>query len=253
MSSSDTFFHSAAWYDLSIDWPARLGREIPMLREVFGPPGDAGLLDAGCGTGRQTVELAGLGYRTTGLDPDTDMLVLAREHARSAGVRIDCVQGTYDDVPQRAPGPFDGIYCIGNALAACADAGAARRAVQHFAAALRPGGRFFVQILNFTPMRRESPCVRGPRVVLHEGVEYVSTRVFHFVEDAVEITNLTLYKQDRWCQHAHSGRLYPIRPEELDAWCAQAGLRLDQRFGAYDRSPFNPATSMDLILVATKR
>ncbi|MCP4590140.1 MAG: methyltransferase domain-containing protein [bacterium] len=248
----NTFFHSAEWYDLSINWAARLAREIPLLGEVFGPPGDLGLLDAGCGTGRQTAELARRGYAMTGLDPDDAMLTIAREHARSIGADVKCVAGTFDDIPQSAPGPFDGIFCLGNALATCTDAASASRAVARFAQAIRPGGRLFVQILNFPPMRAESPCVRGPRVVVHDGVEYVSARLFHFVEDGVDIANVTLYKQDTWRHEAGGGRLYPITPDELRAWCADAGLRVDQTFGAYDQTPFDPQASVDLILTATR-
>lgn len=252
MNATNSFFHSADWYDVSIDWSARLGREVPLLREVFGPPGALGLLDAGCGTGRQSAELARLGYRVTGLDADEGMLKLAAGHARDAGVQVAYVAGSYDELPERAPGPFDGVYCLGNALAACAGAQAARRAVGHFASVLREGGRLFVQILNFPLMRDESPCVRGPRVVTRHGVEYVSTRQFHFDAGGVEVTNVTLWKADRWRHHAHSGRLYPISPGEMHAWCAQAGLRIDERLGAYDRTPFDPETSIDLIILATK-
>jgi SAM-dependent methyltransferase len=253
MDDTDSFFHSAHWYDLSINWSARLGREIPLLREVFGPPGERGLLDAGCGTGRQTAELARQGYRATGLDADDTMLSIARQHAKESGAAVEFVAGTYDELPDRAPGPFDGIYCLGNALAACADREVTRRAVGNFAAVLRPGGRLFVQVLNFPPMRSERPCVRGPRVVTHDGVEYVSTRVFQFVGDVAEVTNVTHYKQERWRCHSHCGRLYPIAPDEMDAWCGESGLRIDERLAGYDRSPFKPDGLTDLIVVATKR
>ena len=252
MVQSDAFFQSAEWYDVSINWPARLAREVPLLREVFGPPGELGLLDAGCGTGRHTVELARVGYRMTGLDPDEDMLSLARQHARHSGVLVDHVSGTYEELPDRAPGPFDGVFCLGNALAACASAEAARRAVRQFAAALRRGARLFIQILNFPPMRHESPCVRGPRVVVRDGIEYVSTRVFHFSDDAAEVTNVTLWNDGQWRQRAHRGRLYPITPGQMDAWCAEAGLCVDERLGTYDRAPFDPAASLDLLVIATR-
>ncbi|MEE9293679.1 MAG: methyltransferase domain-containing protein [Phycisphaerae bacterium] len=253
MTDFDGFFHSAAWYDASIDWSARLAREIPLLREIFGPPGELGLLDAGCGTGRQTVELARLGYRMTGLDMDQGMLALGRERAHRSGAAVDYVTGAYDELPNLAPGPFDGIYCVGNALAACASADAALRAVNCFAAALRPGGRLFVQILNFPLMQKETPCIRGPRVVVHSGVEYISTRLFRFTGNTVEVTNVTHYKQGRWHHHAAGGYLYAISPDEMDAWCAPAGLGIDQRLGAYDRTPFDPESSIDLIVIATKQ
>ena len=253
MRRPDEFFHSAEWYDSGINWAARLERELPVFREVFGPPGELGLLDAGCGTGRQAAALARLGYRMTGLDADEAMLELARAHASQAGVCVDYRVGTYDVLPDRAAGPYDGVLCVGNALAACASAEGAREAVRNFAEVLAPGGRLFVQILNFPPMRHESPCVRGPRVVVHDGIEYVSTRTFSFAAGLASVTNVTLYKDDRWRFHASGGLLYPISPAEMNAWCAESGLRIDRRLGAYDGTPLEPDGSVDLIIAATKR
>ena len=246
------FYHPARWYDLSINWSARLARELPRLREVFGPPGEKGLLDAGCGTGRQAAGLAKLGYRVTGLDADAEMLALAAEHARGEGASVRLVRGVYDEIPERAPGPFDGVYCLANSLAAAGSAAGVHSAISNFARALRPGGRLFVQVLNFPPMRAESPCVRGPRVVTHEGIEYVSTRLFRFDEHGVEVTNVTMWREGEWRSHAHSGRLYPVTPDEFDRWSTAAGLHIDERWGGYGREPFDAQASVDYILVATR-
>jgi hypothetical protein len=124
--------------------------------------------------------------------------------------------------------------------------------IGHFARALRTGGRLFVQVLNFPPMRAESPCMRGPRAVTHDGIEYVSTRLFRFDDQGVEVTNVTMWRQGEWRSHAHSGRLYPVTPDELERWCLAAGLRIDERWGGYAREPFNATSSVDYILVATR-
>jgi hypothetical protein len=43
-----------------------------------------------------------------------------------------------------------------------------------------------------------------------------------------------------------------MTPGELTGWCDEAGLRVVDLFGAYDRSPFDPAKSSDLILIAER-
>ncbi len=251
-NDSRSTFANAQWYDQSINWGARLGRELPVLMDVLGPPGAGGLLDAGCGTGRQACALAGRGYRVVGADAEEAMLAIARTAARKVPTEIEFVQTLYADLPQRVAGGFDGVYCLGNALAAAGTREATAGALASFGRCLRPGGKLFCQILNFTPMRSETPCVRGPRVSSVDGREYVSVRQFHFVGESVQVTNITLWQDDGWKQRAHSGVLYPVTLDELHGWCPESQLRVDAVWGSYARETFDPQRSVDLLVVATR-
>lgn len=244
------FLESARWYDRSINWSARLSRELPVLCDVFGPPGAGGIIDAGCGTGRQAVALAERDYRVTGFDAASPMLTVAREHAGDRGVDLPWIEGTYDQLPDKVAGGADGVYCLANALAAAGTEDAVRNAVRSFASVLRPGGRLFVQVLNFELMRLEKPCLRGPRVVTHNGMEYVSTRLFQFTDDCVDVINVTLWNDGQWRQVGSTGRLYPVAADVLRAWFSEAGLTVEHTWGSYARDLFDPKTSIDLILVA---
>ncbi len=251
-SAQDDLFTSAEWYDRSINWKARLDREIPVFVEVFGPPGEGGLLDAGCGTGRHARALARRGYAVTGADVSEEMLAVARrlEADDPAGVRFVCA--SFDQLADVAGRGFDGVYCIGNALAASGTREHARRAIERFAEVLRPGGRLFLQVLNFPLLRRRDPCVLGPRVAVVDDREYVSVRHFRFEADAARITNVTLWNDGAWRQRAHTGTLYPVTVEELRAWCRPTGLWIDTLWGGYDGRPFDPDGSTDLIALAVK-
>ncbi|MFQ5463472.1 MAG: class I SAM-dependent methyltransferase [Phycisphaerae bacterium] len=241
----------AEWYDGSINWNARIDREIPVLTDVFGAPGAGGLLDAGCGTGHQAIALARRGYKVVGADLSEEMLAIATRHADGvAGVRF--IRAGYSELVTAAGTGFDGVYCLGNALAAAGSKAGVRDAIGQFAACLRPGGRLFVQILNFRPMRSEMPCVKGPRVVTVDGVEYVSVRHFHFDAEAATVTGITLWQDGGWKQRASSGRLYPIERDELVAMGEQAGMRIDDLWANYQRTRFDGDKPGDLILVATR-
>jgi hypothetical protein len=149
-------------------------------------------------------------------------------------------------------GGFAGVYTLANALAAAGSRQAVANALEQFARCVRAGGRLFIQILNFQPMRREEPCVRGPRVVTVDGLEYVSARHFHFFNDVVRVSNVTLWKQREWRMRTQGGVLYPIEHDELTARLAKAGFAVDALYGGYGREPFDPAASVDLIVVATR-
>ncbi len=245
-------FRSADWYDRTINWSARLTRELPVLIDVFGPPGDGGILDAGCGTGHQTHGMAQHGYRVVGIDASDEMLEIARSRGRGAGSDATFHCAPYATALDAAGGGFDGVYCLGNALAAAGTAAGVADAVDQFSCCLRAGGRLFVQILNFEPMRSELPCVRGPRVTQVDGRTYVSVRHFTFGPESATVTNVTIFEDDGWKQRAHSGTLYPAGLAELQGWCGAAGIKVDAVWGNYDRDAFDITKSTDLILVGTK-
>lgn len=248
-----TIFAAAEWYDRSINWQARFARELPVLTDVFGPPGKRGLIDAGCGTGRHACALATRGYHVAATDMSEEMLRVAEQRAAEEGVAIQCVRAPYASLHDAVGGDFDGLFCLGNALAAAGDRASVSDAIGQFGECLRAGGRMLVQILNFAPMRAEQPCVRGPRVALVDGREYVSVRVFDFAGDAVIITNVTIWHDDDgWKKHARRGRLYPICLDEMRRFCETAGLRVDHVWGGYGREDFDKARSTDVIVVATK-
>ncbi len=245
-------FQSATWYDRSVNWEARLRREIPVFCDVFGPPGKLGLLDAACGPGRQLAGMAAAGYRMTGLDVSHNMLAIAGEHLAAECVNATLLESTFEAIGPDA-GPFDGIYCVGNSLAATGSEPSAKASFAAMASLLAPGGRLFIQILNFEKLRGERPAVRGPRVSRVDDVDYVSTRLFTFNGDAVDVTSLTVWNDGGWRQYAGSGSLYAISPGELDLWARVAGLSIDEQCGSYHREPFDGSVSGDHIIIATKR
>ncbi|MFQ5490775.1 MAG: class I SAM-dependent methyltransferase [Phycisphaerae bacterium] len=251
---------AAEWYDRSINWSARFERELPLLGEELGAPGEGGLLDAGCGTGRHALALAARGYTVTGIDQSPAMLEVAGRQRGQDGPNPTFAVCSYQQLADRFGADFDGLYCLGNGLAAAGSESAVRQAIGNFAAVLRPGGKVVAQVLNFPPMRQERPCIRGPRVVTVDGTEYISFRVFDFLEDAetgpqgaTRITGVTMWHDGAWQKRAHAGQLYPVTQTELTDLCDQAGLDVTACLGAYDRSPFDPAASQDLILIARRR
>jgi SAM-dependent methyltransferase len=105
-------------------------------------PGGAGLrvLDAGCGTGRVAIELAGRGFAVTGVDADARMLASARAKAPDQS----WIEADLADLDAQAElsgpgGMFDLIVLAGNVMIFL-EPGTEGRVLDGLAARLHPGG-----------------------------------------------------------------------------------------------------------------
>ena len=69
----------------------------------------ARVLDAACGTGKLTLPLAKAGYAVTGADASEDMLLIASEKARNAGLNIPFIRQRLEELFMHRP--QDAIVC----------------------------------------------------------------------------------------------------------------------------------------------
>jgi SAM-dependent methyltransferase len=206
--------------------------------------------------------MVGAGYQVTGLDLSADMLAVAGAHLANRRIEAQLIQTAFAGIPADV-GPFDGVFCLGNSLAATGTRVEAERSVSSLGSVLAPGGRLFVQTLNFEKLRTDQSRARGPRARTENGTEYISTRVFSFCGDAVEVISITHWRDSSdpagasaatggWRHHTTSGLLYAISAEQMKLWCESAGLKIDAMYGSYAREPFDIKSSGDLIVLATK-
>ena len=107
------------------------------------------VLDAGCGPGRFTIELAQIGARPVALDTSAVQLEMAHERCREAGVEdaVEAfVEGDILDLSAFDDASFDAVVCFGGPLSYVLDQ-------RHLAAAelvrvTRPGGVLLVSAMS---------------------------------------------------------------------------------------------------------
>ena len=105
------FYGSFAWaFDLLVERPVTVEcAHIAAVLSARAVPRDARLLDAGCGTGRYALTLAGLGYRVTGLDLSPELIAVARQRPGAAAVGFEV-----GDLTRPAVGsPYAAVLCRG--------------------------------------------------------------------------------------------------------------------------------------------
>ncbi len=141
----------------------------PRLGDLTGVEG----LHLQCHLGTDTVSLARLGARMTGLDLSPRSLELARGVAARAGVELDLVQADVYTAPEALGGrTFDLVYTGIGALCWLPDI---RRWADTVARLLRPAGRLFVRdghpvldsvvgvvVRDHVPDRDQQPWISGP-------------------------------------------------------------------------------------------
>lgn len=117
---------------------------VDALERLAAPPKGGAVLDACCGPGRHSLELASRGYRVTGLDLTAAYLDAARESAAGWGVEVEFVRGDLRRFERKAA--FDlaiNLYTSFGYFEDPADDLAALRALR---ASLKPGGALVMEL-----------------------------------------------------------------------------------------------------------
>jgi ubiquinone/menaquinone biosynthesis C-methylase UbiE len=130
------------WYETPlghwVDW-----YEKKAVESLLPPLAGLKVLDAGCGTGNFTLDLARQGAHLLGMDRSAAMLALARGKACNLGLDIRWVQGDLLHVPLGSAS-VDGVVSI----LALEFIPCRATAFQELTRVLRPGGFLVVAILN---------------------------------------------------------------------------------------------------------
>jgi ubiquinone/menaquinone biosynthesis C-methylase UbiE len=130
----------------SIRTPAERAAWDRILDFVLPGRGALDALDAGCGTGFLTFELAARGHHVTGIDFAPAMLAEARRKAAARGVSVRFEEADAEQLPF-APGSFD-LAISRHLLWTLAHPEAA---IDEWIRVLRPGGRLIVVDGQFDP------------------------------------------------------------------------------------------------------
>jgi SAM-dependent methyltransferase len=233
-----TFAAAADAYELLCD-AARLERELPHLRTWLDRD-DGRALDLACGLGDHLGALlaAGAIASGTGLDLAPEMVARARE--RHPDARLRFVEG---DLTLAAIGDHDRVLCLGNALACLPDMPTLLHTLTRLVAGLPPDGRLLVQVSNpQRPGADHSSVVRH-----HDGLTVVKTVVRR--PDA-SLLSLTVHRRTEtgWTSATSHQVLLLPNPRDL-AEAVHAARPAELRLtGQLDGSPFDPATSPDIVL-----
>lgn len=259
MSKVPLYDALAADYDRFVNWEARLAHEMPFLEDLFAAGEVRRILDAACGSGQHAIALARRGFQVMGADLSAAMVARARENAAAAGVDATFVVAGLGELaavarPAGSETLFDALLCLGNSLPHLLSAEAVAAALADFAAVLRPGGILVIQNRNLDRVWTRRERFMGPQAHSEGEGQWLFVRFYDFQPSTLTFNMVRLvHTGDGWVQDVESTELRPIFAGELTDGLRAAGFGQILLYGGYDRSPFHPDDSGDLLVVARKR
>lgn len=252
----------ARYFDAVIPWEKRLAREMPLLEALARQAGARHVLVAACGTGGHVVALAERGFHVCALDIDEDALTLTREKlaARAATIRAGHGEARVLNLSLQGAAELgachDAAFVLGNALPGLGSLQELREALRGVAGALRPGGVFLTQNLNYDRRWREKqqffPVLSG--VTTDE--EVLLVKFADYASEHINFHALFLSRPKAggaWQSHVRSSKQIPLFRNVLLEALRDAGFGDFECWGDYARAPFKEATSNDLLVFARRR
>jgi len=220
-------------------------REVDFIEAALAVPPGGEVLDVACGYGRHAIGLARRGYRVTGVDFNPRYLQAAENDAAAARVAARWVTADMRALPfERA---FDAAYSYFTSFGYFSDE-ENERVLAGVARALRPGGRFLLDIVNRDwilthPQQRIWTQLEDGSLLMEETsldlrCSVVRSRQIHITPaSGAQITK------------EFSMRAYTCA--ELEAMCARHGLAVGEVWGGPDRSEYT-IESRRLVLLASR-
>ncbi|MFE7274768.1 class I SAM-dependent methyltransferase [Streptomyces sp. NPDC057623] len=199
-------------------------------------------VEIGSGTGRVAIPLARRGVRIIGVDASPSMTDELFEKARGLEVEAVCA----DAAEYRPPESAALVFAVFNTFFLLATKPIQEGFVARAADMLAPGGRLVLE--TFVPHLGRLPDGPTPGTLPEESDVVVK----RWVPDGVVLFAASNTPQDKRFDYQeiilrhgepvriHPGRMRYMWPSEIDDLMAEHGLRLEDRWADWERSPYEP-------------
>ena len=196
------------------------------------------VLDIACGRGRHARWFAHAGAKVTGIDLSAESIAEARAGCPGAVFHVHDMREPF------ARDAFDLAVCLFTSLGYSADRNDDQRAVDAAATALRPGGRFVLDLMNTERVCRE--LVHRE----HLDVEGVAFDIERALEDGAIVKRIRVRDGEDDLRFVE--RVHAFTPLSVEHMVERAGLRIFDRTDGPPFAPFDPNISERLVIWAER-
>lgn len=202
------------------------------------------ILDLGCGRGRHSLTLAGLGYNVTGIDLSENAIRVAREKAEMKGVRKAnfMVRDMRNPLPER----FDAVVNLFTSFGYFNNDNENIRVFKSVSEMLRKDGIFFMDYMNADWVRENYESEDNGEF---RNIRY---RIHRYIENDI-IYKKIIFKGERLEQpltYVEQVKLYDL--EWFLETFEPCGFEVEKLFGNYTGVGYNPETCSRLVMVVRK-
>ncbi|MHA2423801.1 MAG: class I SAM-dependent DNA methyltransferase [Candidatus Thorarchaeota archaeon] len=252
-----TFDELALAYDNSIDWTARLAREIPFILKSISTSGKKRVLDMACGSGRHSVELAELGYIVDAFDTSSAMIESAENLAKDRSVNVTFTVDDMLKISERYHDSYDLILCLGNSLALLQSFQDIAKVTTMVSNLISENGTFVFQTLNFDEIAASGFSQFEPKTgILRTGEEVVFKRRFDHSEGDSTHTTLvlssTVKQDDEWIENKSHQKVLRVNRPLLMAILEESGFKHIEVYSSYSGNTFDSISSRSMVVRAGK-
>jgi len=211
------------------DWRAHVEAERTLLATTLGPANSRTILDASCGTGRQALALASLGWQVTAVDYTPAAIQIAQDRARQLDLRLSFQIADMRQLTTSVLGGFDWVLsCM--ALDNLLQDAEIQVVISKLWQILRPNGRCYIRLRDFDHL-----LAVKPRYELREERQVPSGRVLRLedwiYESATHVVCIYVFLHEdqrksgyRWETTAYGYRRRALRKAELAGMLSTAGF-----------------------------
>lgn len=236
-------------YDLLIDWPRRLAREGPLLRQLASEAPLATALDVGGGTGRHAEYLMReAGLRVTIADPSVESLAEARRRLGEGAELLERGLGSLAGL-----GRYGLVLCLGNTLPHVGSRAEFASAIGELWDRLAPGGALVCHQLNYAWILGD---FASRRFLPASGSDERFFVRFFEREDEGERLRFTILRvrgrAGAWSSEFLSTSHLPLSAEDYLAALPASGEARIELLGDWQGTPYRPFDSDALLVVARR-
>ena len=242
-------YYDAVARDYSLffrDFDHSMEAEGEWLDELLKQRGAQSVLDASCGTGRQAIPLARLGYEVVGADPSSEMLAVASETAQRLGVDLRLVPASFTELPGRLGTRFDLVISMGNGMCNLTGRQEIRAALSALRRCCRPEGACLIGIKDFDQILSARPRFNMSKSSAVPGCRGTIVEIWDYGTQELVVTAHILRARSCgaalwWTSRPATTHEYPLTERELRTTAAEV------EFVSVTRLP-HPAEAVFLLL-----